>query len=82
MLIQNLPPNKLDIVGDVHDGDAHIPVQAGYRLHHLVAPLRVEHGGRLVEDDGVGQHGSDAGDRHPLLLPARKRSRKGIFLLQ
>ena len=38
----------------------------------------IELGGRLVEDEDVGPHRDDAGDRHALLLPARQRERLAV----
>ena len=39
----------------------------------LVAPSRVQAGGRLVQDEHLGPHGDDARDGHTPLLAARQR---------
>ena len=48
-------------VGDVDDGDP-LAMQAPDHLQHLGLPVRIEHGGGLVQDDAVRPHGQHAGD--------------------
>ena len=60
------------VVGRQHERDALLlePVQA---VPQDVAGLRVETGGRLVEEQQLGVVDQRAGDRHPPLHPARQR---------
>ena len=39
-------------------------------LHDLLRAGRIEIGGGLIQDHNLGLHGQDAGNGHPLLLPA------------
>ena len=60
-----------DLVGHDH----HRPPLLGelaHHLQHLAHQLRVEGGGRLVEQDQLGLHRQHAGDGDALLLPARE----------
>jgi len=45
---------------------------------HFVRQPRVERRGRLVEQQHIGLHRQRPGNRHPLLLSARERVRKGL----
>ena len=55
-----------------HDGHAAI-VQRAARFHKALASARIEHRGGLVQDKHARLHGKYAGERHALLLAARKR---------
>ena len=55
-----------------HDGHTAI-VERAAGLHKALAPARIEHRGRLVQDEHARLHGEHAGKRHTLFLPARER---------
>ena len=54
-----------------HDGHAAF-VQRVTGLHKALAPARIEHRGRLVQNEHTRLHGEHAGKRHALLLSARE----------
>ena len=64
------------MMGDEHHGDAHFPVQALDGRNDLLAPVGVEHGGRLIEYDAARPHGDDSRNGHALLLPAGEQVRR------
>ena len=51
------------------------------QVPELAARLRVEAGGRLVEEEQLGIADQRAGEREPLLLPARQRADARVALL-
>ncbi len=55
-----------------HDGHAAI-VQRVASLHEALASTRIEHRGRLVQNEHARFHGEHTGKRRALLLTARKR---------
>ena len=55
-------------MGDQNHRDPLGPVQIMYGPDHLFAPVRIQHGGRLVKDNALRLHGHHARNRHPLLL--------------
>ena len=63
------------MVRDENDGHAGLAVQPLDGIEHLAPPLRVEHGGRLVEHDTLRPHGEHARDGHTLLLSAGQELR-------
>ncbi len=62
------------LVGDHHHRHA-LAREFDHYVEHLVDHLRVERGGRLVEQHRDRIHGECARDRHALLLPARELTR-------
>ena len=64
------------VVGDEDDSDAILLIELAHNSHDLAPPLRVEHGGRLVEHYAARHHGDHARDRHALLLAARQAVRR------
>jgi hypothetical protein len=56
--------------------------EVAHDLEHLPDELRVERGGRLVEQHHVGVHRQRTRDRDPLLLTARQVRRVGVDLLE
>ena len=65
-------------VRDVNEGDAEILLQALQLGAHLDAQERVERGERLVEQQDLRVGDQRAGERHALLLAARKLRRKTL----
>ena len=59
------------VVRRQHDGAAGV-VEPGEQVPEVAAGLRVERGGRLVEEDHLGVVHQRAGDREPLRLAARE----------
>ena len=57
------------LVGHAHHGHAFLG-EFDHHVEHLVDHLRVERGGRFVEEHRDRVHRERARDRHPLLLPA------------
>ena len=57
----------LEVVRGEHDGDTGVP-QACDQVPHGEARLRVEPGGRLVEEDQLGPADDGQGDAEPLPL--------------
>ena len=60
------------VVGDEHEGDAHLALQALQFHLHALAQLQVERAERLVEQQHLGPVHQRPGQRHALLLPARQ----------
>src|SRR3989449_4577754 len=70
------------LVRDAHHRHA-LAGERGHDVEHLVDHLRVERGGRLVEQHDLRLHGERAGDGHALLLTAREVGGIGVrFLAQ
>ena len=61
---------------DQDDRDAVFLIQFADDRHDLAPPLRVEHGGRLVEHHAARHHGDHARDGHALLLAAGQAVRR------
>ena len=59
-----------------HHGHAVFAAELRYRADDLGAPLRVEHRGRLIEDDYARLHCNDARNGDALLLPAGQEVRR------
>jgi hypothetical protein len=55
-----------------HDHGHALLRQGGHGVQYLGDHLRVEGGGRFVEEHDAGPHGQGPGNRHALLLPARE----------
>ena len=71
---------EADLVGD----DQHRPPFLGEvadDLQHLADELGIERRGGLVEEHDIGLHRERAGDRRPLLLPAREMGREVVVLV-
>jgi hypothetical protein len=69
-----------DPLGEIHlvGNDDHGHPLVGEPLHdrkHLADGLRIEGGGRLVEQHDIGLHGEGPGDGNPLLLTPRQLGR-------
>ena len=60
----------LEVVGDVHRGDAEPALELLQLDPHLRAQLGVEVRQRLVEEEHRGREDEGAGEGHPLLLAA------------
>src|SRR5918995_2072295 len=58
------------VVGDEHEGDLELAVQAGEQVHDHLAAAGVEVAGRLIGEHHARRAHQRAGDRHPLLLAA------------
>ena len=63
------------VMGDEDEGDAGAPLQVLQFAAHLLAKLQVEGGQGLVQQQHVGMVGERPGERHALLLAARKLGR-------
>ena len=68
------------MVRNENDGGAAV-LQFVQHPHDVGAPLRVEHGGRLVEHEHVGIHRQHAGDGDALLLAAAHARRVGSAIV-
>ena len=66
----------IHVVGDEDDRDAVFLVELAHNGHDLAPPLRVEHGGGLVEHHAARHHGDHARDGHALLLAAGQAVRR------
>ena len=62
---------EVDVVGGDHDRGVRLPADAPVR-DHLLDALRIQAGGRFIEQDHAGLHRQSAGDRDPLALPERE----------
>ena len=61
-----------------NDGHRHaVLCKALHNLEHFADHLRVERGGRLVEQHHIGMHAQRAHNSDALLLPAGKLGRVG-----
>ena len=67
-------------VRDEQNGHA-LGVQLMDDLQNIAAPLGIQHGRRLIEDDHLGVHGQGAGDGNALLLAAREHMRSALLIL-
>src|SRR5215472_17088 len=67
------------LVRDEDRGHAFLD-QLADRRQHLLAHLRIERGGHLVEEHDLGPHGQSACDRDALLLSSRELARIAFFL--
>ena len=65
----------IHVMGDEDDGDAELFIQGTDGVHRFPPAHRVQHGGGFVQNDALGGHGDDAGNGHPLLLPAGEQVR-------
>lgn len=68
------------MVRDENDGGAAV-LEFVQHPHDVGAPLRVEHGGRLVEHEHIGIHRQHAGDGDALLLAAAHARRIGSAIV-
>ena len=64
------------VVRDEDDRDAVFLVELAHNGHDLAPPLRVEHGGGLIEHHAARHHGDHARDRDALLLAAGQAVRR------
>ena len=68
---------KADLVGD-HDHRHTVGGKLLHNLQNLAHHFGVQGAGRLVKQQNIGVHRQGAGNRHALLLPARKLRRVGF----
>ena len=61
------------------DGDALFAIQRAERLHNLVRISGIEIAGRFIRQQQARLVDQGAGDRDPLLLPARQLARRVAF---
>ena len=73
-------PGDVGLVGDDDHGDAGL-VQLLEQLDDLLGGAAVERAGRLVGEDDMRVVDQRAGDRHALLLPARKLRRLVVLAM-
>ncbi len=67
-----------ELVGDVQNRHAELPVEAGEQVSERFLPLGIDAGRRLVEDEQVGLAGERLRHEGPLLLAAGEARERAI----